>query len=234
MTDKALMNSSAEPEDEDYEYEDEEAQIEEPKKLDAQGLPETGPYASVNPAFLYPVMMIVFQLIGYAIAWGIYSHRSEHYDGRVAVLRAHELGCLYLAVLIIGQVLPIQQIFVAYHRKMAKVENPDQYVFKTMLKTEPYVRLESEGPVGAFNKAQRGIDNTRETFANMVVNLVFGGYVFPEAALAMSILFLVGRTAYSAGYISSSRMTGGVLSMLATTTTGGLVLFTTVQIFRTV
>lgn len=230
MTDKqGLMNGA---EDEEEEYEDEEAQPEKPKKLDAQGLPEEGPYATVNPAFLYPIMMIVFQGIGYLIAWGIYSTRSAHYDGRLAVLRAHELGCLYLAVFFIAQVLPIQQVFVAYHRKMAKVENPDQYIFKTMLKNEPYVRLETEGPVGAFNKAQRGIDNTRESFAGVVVNLTFAGYVFPEVALAMSILYLVGRVAYSAGYISSTRTAGAILSMLATVTTGGLQLFATVQILR--
>merc|ERR1740133_340368 len=113
-----------------------------------------------------------------------------------------------------------------------------------MLKSDPYVRLETEGPVGAFNKAQRGIDNTRESFAGVVVNLIFAGYVFPEVALAMSILYLVGRVAYSAGYISSTRTAGAImslnhsiiqiLSMLATVTTGGLQLFATVQIFRTV
>lgn len=222
------MNNS---ESEEEWTDDEEA----PKqKLDENGLPVEGPYAKMNPAIIYPIFMLVFLGIGYLIAWGIYSISWEHYDTKVALLRQQNLGCLYVAIFLISLVLPIQQIFVALHRKNAKVDNPDQYIFKTMLKDQPYVRLETEGAVGAFNRSQRGIDNTREMIVVTVVNLVFAGYVFPEAVLAMSMLYLVGRVAYSAGYIYCTRAPGMLLSTLASTVINGLQLFATVQIYRRV
>jgi len=233
-----MMATKLSTNDSDEEWEtDEEAQTE-AQALDDKGLPAAGPYAKVNPAILYPIMMLVFVGLGYLIAWGIYSASTQStasekkFDAKFAMLATFVLQYLYLAVFVLAQVLPIQQIFVAFHRKQAKVENPDQYIFKTMLKNDPYVRLETEGPVGAFNRAQRGIDNTREMFVGFVLNLVFAGFVFPEAALALSLLFLVGRIAYSAGYIGSSRTPGQILSMLAGVTTTGLQLFATVQIYK--
>lgn len=223
------------PDSEEEEWEDEVDVEEAPTPLDARGLPEKGPYGGANPAIVYPIATLVMLGLGYLIAWGIYSLGWEKYDAKVAVLRLHDLGYLYLAVFVVSLVLPIQQVFVAYHRKLSKVENPDQYAFKTMLRDEPYVLLERQGAVGAFNRAQRGIDNTREIIVRDVVNLVFAGYVFPEAVFAMSILYLVGRVGYSAGYIGwpcKSRAPGMALSMIASIVINGLQLFATTLIFR--
>jgi uncharacterized MAPEG superfamily protein len=218
------------------EWSDEEQPIKPSKMLDEKGLPAEAPYGKVNPAIVYPIANVILLGIGLLIAWGVYSISWKTYDARVAVLKQHDLGYLYLAVFLMSLVLPMQQVFVAYHRKMAKVDNPDQYISKTMLKDDPYVRLEQDGPVGAFNRAQRGIDNTREMFATTVLNLVFAGYVFPVPVLVMSIVYLVGRIAYSAGYISagSMRVPGMLLSMVASIVINGLQLFATIQIFRSV
>merc|ERR1711972_1273760 len=86
-------------------------------------------------------------------------------------------------------------------------DNPDQYIYETVGKDEPYVRLVSTGPIGEFNRAQRGIDNTRETFTDTVAKAVF----------VIAIVFFFARALYSHGYIkgAKSRMPGQLLTMLS-------------------
>merc|ERR1711879_381895 len=83
-------------------------------------------------------------------------------------------------------------------------DEPDQYIYETVGKDEPYVRLVSTGPVGEFNRAQRGIDSTREIFTDTVVKAVFAGYVFPKAVFVIAILFFFARALYSHCYMKSA------------------------------
>jgi len=207
--------------------------VQEKPKLDAKGLPQVGPYDKVNPAVLYPIMYVVAYGLGTLFAWGIYS-LTDHAlaDQKVAALSAGNLQWLYLAVLVMGLVLGFQQVFVAYHRKLARVENPDQYIFKTMLKDDAYIRLEMDGPVGAFNRAQRGIDNTREDFVVKFISLIFAGYVFPEVSFILAVVVLLARVLFSYGYIYKSRMTGQMLSMIASIVVNGLLIWTVVLAFK--
>ena len=80
------------------------------------------------------------------------------------------------------------QLFVSWERFNTGVQNPDQYVYKTRLREEPYVTLETEGPVGRLNRAQRGIDNYRELAPNLAVRTLLAGFIFPGWQFAVSSL----------------------------------------------
>merc|ERR1712061_473085 len=117
--------------------------------------------------------MIIFAALGLAVAWGIHTMNADEYDPKIAILKAGNFGYLYLAVWIFGLTGFCQQVFVALGRKKSMADNPDQYIFETVGKpNEPYVRLVSSGAVGEFNRAQRGIDNSREGYPQVLVNAV--------------------------------------------------------------
>merc|ERR1712157_432650 len=98
-----------------------------------------------------------------------------------------------------------QQVFVAVGRKHSMADNPDQYIYETVGKEENYVRLVTAGAVGEFNRAQRGIDNTRETFPDTLIKAMLAGYVFPKPVFVISIVFFFARALYSHGYIKGAK-----------------------------
>jgi len=206
-------------------------------ELDAEGMPEKGPYGGteggMNPAIIYPILQIVMNGLGVLCAWGIYALSTTSYDSKIATLKAQDLGYLYVAVRILQQVLQWQQIFVAVGRKKAKADNPDQYIYKTQLKDDPVVRLVIKGPIGACNRAQRAIDNTREIFAGLMADVVLGGYVFPKPMLICVCLYFCARMVFSAGYMKSAgaRSSGQGISFLLMMVMSGLMLFPGIKSF---
>merc|ERR1712050_687445 len=135
--------------------------------------------------------------LGLLAACGIYSFSPESYDAKILILKVWDLGYLYVAVRVLTLILAFQQVFVAVGRKKAKCDNPDQYVYKTQLKNDPVVRLHVEGAIGEFNRAQRGIDNTREVFAVILADVLLGGFVFPKPMLVCVCVYFCARMAYS-------------------------------------
>eukprot|EP00928_Gymnodinium_smaydae_P079800 TRINITY_DN63649_c0_g1_i1.p1 TRINITY_DN63649_c0_g1~~TRINITY_DN63649_c0_g1_i1.p1 ORF type:complete len:217 (+),score=45.77 TRINITY_DN63649_c0_g1_i1:76-726(+) len=187
--------------------------------LDERGMPTSGPYDKMNPLIVYPIITIIFNGIGVLVAWGIHSADSVAHDYKIHVLKSNDLGFLYLGMFIFNLTGFVQQVFVAVGRKASYADNPDQYIYETVGRPElPYVRLATAGAVGAFNRAQRGIDNSRETYPQVVVNALLAGYVYPKAVFGIALVYLVARSIYSHGYIkqASGRMPGQLLTMLAT------------------
>jgi len=205
--------------------------LEIPLELDEEGMAAVGPYGgvngSMNPVVVYPMMFAVTNVVGLLCAWGIYAISPASYDGKIAALKGQDLGYLYVAVRVLTLVLSFQQVFVAIGRKMAKADNPDQYIYKTQRRDEPVVRLVTTGAIGAFNRAQRAIDNTREVFATVLVDVLLGGYVFPKPMLVCVCLYFCARLCFSAGYIKSPGGRGPAqgVSFLMACVIGGLMLF---------
>lgn len=196
---------------------------------DQKGMPKEGPYATSNPAVMYPISMLVFTCLGLLAAWGVHKTDANAYDKKIAELKAKDLGYLYLAFFVFGLTAFIQQIFVAAGRKAAHCTNPDQYVYEVVDRPDlPYVRLVADGTVGEFNRAQRGIDNSREAFPMVVANGLLAGYVYPKVVLGIAVVYLFARSMYSHGYVqkSAGRMPGQLFTMLSIgITLNGLSLF---------
>jgi hypothetical protein len=139
----------------------------------------------------------------------------KFYPGKQAAkleaLSAWDLGCLYLSAFLFCKLSSILQLFVAFERYNSGVQNPDQYVFKTKLRDDPYVTLETEGPVGRFNRAQRGIDNYRELAPNLAVRTMLAGFMFPGWQLAVTCVAFISRVVYSAKYREDGNRAAGLL-----------------------
>ena len=63
----------------------------------------------------------------------------------------------------------------------------------------PEVRLVSAGAVGRFNRAQRGIDNTREKFPAVVAMVLMSGFVCPAVVAIAVCCYAVGRIFFTVG-----------------------------------
>mmetsp|Transcript_150961 Transcript_150961/g.262979 ORF Transcript_150961/g.262979 Transcript_150961/m.262979 type:complete len:238 (-) Transcript_150961:135-848(-) len=227
---RAFLAKTEEDPEEYEEEEDEEIvdrEIEKPEILDKQGMPEAGPYGNVNPIAAYTIMEAVAAVLFTLIAWGIYALSADHYKPKVQILHQYNLGYVYIAAYVLNLTLSMQQMVVAKHRALSKASNPDQYIFKTMLKDDPYVRLETKGPIGKFNRSQRGIDNTRDIFPQTLMFLLLSGFVFSEAALVLAFLFMVGGVLYSCGYVNAtdSRGPGMLIRFIAQYTLMGITIF---------
>eukprot|EP00747_Dinoflagellata_sp_TGD_P180083 gnl/TRDRNA2_/TRDRNA2_31966_c0_seq1.p1 gnl/TRDRNA2_/TRDRNA2_31966_c0~~gnl/TRDRNA2_/TRDRNA2_31966_c0_seq1.p1 ORF type:complete len:235 (+),score=29.03 gnl/TRDRNA2_/TRDRNA2_31966_c0_seq1:37-705(+) len=199
------------------------------ESLDVTGMPATSLHDAASPAIMYPAIMLGELCFGYLIAWRLYSLDKANMDVKILMLKEYGLGYLYLAVVIVTKIPYVMQTFVAVEGNAVNASNPDQYIYKTMLRSEPYVRLENRGRIGRFNRAQRAVDNMRETLPGILASLILGGFVFSAAALVTAMLLLAGRTLFIVGYIWRLRMPGVILSSLAGTIAGGFLLFSSVQ-----
>lgn len=204
------------------------------EELDETGLPVNRPYGDRNPVIIYSIITLVQLGLGYLAAFGIYAlmkhvFGSSDADTKIAKLKEGDLGYLYIAARVMALVLSVQQIFVAVGRKSSKCANPDQYVYETKLGPPPYVGLVSQGVIGQFNRAQRAIDNTRETYPVMVMDTLLAGYVFPKPILVLACLYLFARCGFSYTYMYSSRGKAQAVSFILMMVLGGLELFAGVQ-----
>mmetsp|Transcript_69259 Transcript_69259/g.122543 ORF Transcript_69259/g.122543 Transcript_69259/m.122543 type:complete len:226 (-) Transcript_69259:186-863(-) len=225
------MATNGDSEDEYSEYDEEAA--EDLEMLSKKGMPDKAPYDGINPFVMFPIFLGVQIALGWLIGWGIYAIGDKAlYDAKFETLKANDLGYFYLAGLFTALIPNFLQMFVMQGRKDGHVDNPDQYIYKT-IKEEAYVKLEMEGPVGRFNRSQRGIDNFRETFGSHVTLVLLAGYVFPAATLAATVWIGLGRMAYSALYTksASARGPGFMMVTLGQMALMGMVLFAAIKAF---
>ena len=76
-----------------------------------------------------------------------------------------------------------------------------------------YVLMETDGAIGAFNRAQRGLQNFNEAFGLFIVMFLLASFAFPFAAFILACLFMASRVAAAVGYTASAdgRMGGASL-----------------------
>lgn len=197
------------------------------EEIDSMGVPVIKPNGR-NPFVFYPIMMIVSTTLGFFFGWGMH-YIAKPYD-KLAAMGAQDMGYLYLTLWLVCRLQSILQIFVGAARVESGIQNPDQYVYKTYLRDEPYVRMcNDEGPMGKFNRTQRGLDNMRETFPELLVAIVCSGYVYPHATLCCTLLFMVGAVVYQHEYAKAleSRMGGFMIRFFAILGLNGMHFFAT-------
>jgi hypothetical protein len=206
-----------------------------PDGLDEKGMPKEKPVGGMHPFMFYTVWELGKAALGVLAALAIHAIGQDTHDEKVAVLKANDLGFLYLAFFVFSLKDSVQQAFVSIGRKATGCNNPDQYVYEVVGKPQlPYVRLVQDGPVGEFNRAMRGIDNTRESFPTIAASCLLAGYVYPHAVLVVAVLWTLARGWYSKGYIgkTAGRVPGHFCSYFCgTVVPNGMVLFAGVKSF---
>eukprot|EP00446_Apocalathium_sp_SHHI-4_P061209 CAMPEP_0177424038 /NCGR_PEP_ID=MMETSP0368-20130122/72223_1 /TAXON_ID=447022 ORGANISM="Scrippsiella hangoei-like, Strain SHHI-4" /NCGR_SAMPLE_ID=MMETSP0368 /ASSEMBLY_ACC=CAM_ASM_000363 /LENGTH=219 /DNA_ID=CAMNT_0018894165 /DNA_START=73 /DNA_END=728 /DNA_ORIENTATION=+ len=153
--------------------------------VDARGIPLKSDYPEGLPVpALYAIFTTVFTAICLGIAFAIYKFGStEKYDKKIEVLTAYDLGWVYLVMFAVKLGMFGININLGVARKAAKVNVPDQHVYKVHTPGDAsplgFVLMESEGDLGRFNRAQRAYMNYLESAPLFFVYVLLAGFVFP-------------------------------------------------------
>ena len=85
--------------------------------------------------------------------------------------------------------------------------------------------MDYEGNNGRFNRAQTAIQNYNETFPQVLVYIVFAGFVYPKEVMVLTGVYSTARVISAVGYTSSTsgRMGGFMLSNFTVTSLESLV-----------
>lgn len=161
-------------------------------------------------------------------------------DAKFAFMTTWELGYPLLATYIIG--MGRQRIMVNANaaRAGARVDRPDQHVYKIMDKHKvlgqppekmPYVLMANTGWQGKFNRAQRGGFNTDEAMPQVLVNTIAAGAIFGPVIVPIVLLPVYGRVKFALGYTEASNKRGGGLmpAFIGEAWIAGLLLFAAIK-----
>eukprot|EP00658_Telonema_sp_P-2_P026033 TRINITY_DN204_c0_g1_i2.p1 TRINITY_DN204_c0_g1~~TRINITY_DN204_c0_g1_i2.p1 ORF type:complete len:222 (-),score=61.55 TRINITY_DN204_c0_g1_i2:407-1072(-) len=206
---------------------------------DAKGIPVKSTYPEgISVPLMYTLFNSVLTAIGVGIAYfAVYRQNSVKADAKIQLLASYELGWIYIGawVLKVGQLL--MNMVLGSARKKAKVNVPDQQVYKVkgaQGSSLGYVMMEQDGALGAFNRAQRALQNYNEIYTQFAVYFLLAGLVFPFPVFVIGCLFAAFRVFGAVGYTGSAdgRMGGNMLSFATVSVLEGLVLVAGVQAIR--
>lgn len=206
-----------------------------PIEVDAKGIPISSlhvyPKTPTVPV-LYSMLTGITGVIGFAIAY-FSSYYTEAKvaaaDAKISVLSEYDLGWLYLGLFLVKVLqLPIG-INLGSARKASKVGVPDQHVYKVMGAEGSklgYVLMENDGDLGAFNRAQRALQNYHEQFPTTIVQYVAASWVWPFESFVCIVIWALSSYASSVGYTNDAdgRMGGRIPAFFASTALQGMVL----------
>jgi len=197
---------------------------------DGKGIPLKSSYpANIPVPVLYTILNGVFLAIGVAVAYFMILPSTPAANVKIQLLASHDLGWIYMGAyaLKVGQVMMNTNLGI--RRKACKVNVPDQQVYKVKGaggSSLGYVLMESEGDLGAFNRAQRALQNYNEIYPQFVLYFLLAGFVFPFGTFLCAALFGVARVFTAIGYTSApdSRMPGNMMGFLVLAVLEGMVL----------
>mmetsp|Transcript_105207 Transcript_105207/g.327998 ORF Transcript_105207/g.327998 Transcript_105207/m.327998 type:complete len:220 (+) Transcript_105207:59-718(+) len=191
--------------------------------VDERGIPTKSDYPPKPPV---PVLYVGFAVVGFAIGFGIafavYVFGAQaKYDRQIDALAAGGLGWIYLSVVAIKVVALCININLGLSRKAAKVNVPDQQVYKVYVPESQsqlgYVMMETEGVLGTFNRAQRAYQNFLEQLPIFLVVMLLAGYAFAFPAFICALIYGSFRVIAAVGYTKrpKGRMAGNILGMIS-------------------
>lgn len=189
------------------------------------------------------MLLLVVPLLGQVFAWSTYfavtklsPTQKDVLDKKFAFIQEHDLGYVFLAVWISTLARGMLVVNANAARAGARVDRPDQHVYKIMaasgpLKDAPYVLMAGTGPQGRFNRAHRGMFNTDEALPLYLASLLLVGPVFGPVVPCLALLWGVGRITFGFKYKESSKARGaGFLpAVIAEGWLGGLVLLCAIK-----
>lgn len=232
--------------EEEYEYEDVEVQEEnEFKGRDAKGLKEseTEPNTEAVEMKKYCLMLlVVMPVVQILLAVGVYAlaakafKQQATYDNKFKLIYDYQLGWVYLAVYMIALMRTVLIVNANGARAPARVDRPDQHVYKIMDKDganrdAAYVMMAGTGPQGRFNRAQRGVFNTDEALPLVLANTLLTGFVFGPVVCIVLLVVMYGRMTFGFKYkqASAARGAGFMPAMIGEGIITGLLIVCTVK-----
>jgi len=203
---------------------------------------ENTPTEAAETCFYRIMLLLVMPVFGQVFAWTTYlcssrllGHKSM-YDKKFAFIHEFQFGYVYLAVWILGIARAALVANANGARAPARVERPDQHVYKIMdgagsLKDAPYVMMAGTGPQGRFNRAQRGVFNSDEMMPMVLTNIVLAGLVFGPIVACLALLIGCSRVLFGVKYKESTknRLAGFLPSVIGEKWVEGLVLLCAIK-----
>lgn len=163
--------------------------------------------------------------------------QAERIDAKFDLIATYDLGWVFVTTLLALLTKSYLMINVNGARAAARVDRPDQHVYKIMsaekYKDAPYVLMASTGPAGRFNRAQRASLNHDETLPVFLVNLVLVACVYGPLAVVIAATNLYARKKFADAYKAdlSQRGAGFFLSAITEFVTVGMIWVTVMKAF---
>lgn len=180
--------------------------------------------------------------IGYAIAFAIHKYgKTKLYDKSIKKL-PEDAGYVYIAAVLIGFVISWLNNYPMLYKNMVMRQGSGNLRANMMIYKEagskadaPYVVLEENGPVGAYNRANRSLTHFTETSGSIVICTLLAGYIFPFPTMVLTAIFTLGRILHQVGYSSpkgyGAHAPGFILSFVSTMTLEMLCLLAAMKSF---
>mmetsp|Transcript_34435 Transcript_34435/g.88327 ORF Transcript_34435/g.88327 Transcript_34435/m.88327 type:complete len:236 (+) Transcript_34435:52-759(+) len=190
----------------------------------------------------FKMLVVAMPIAGQVFAWSSYLILTKllgmeaALNTKFAFIHEHELGYVFLAVWLVGYTRAVIVTNANAARAPARVDRPDQHVYKVMaasgpLKDAPYVMMAGTGPQGRFNRAQRGVINTDEALPLLVPAVVLTSSVFGPMIALLILLWAYGRITFAFKYKESTkaRVAGFLPAVVAEKWIDGLVLLCAIK-----
>eukprot|EP00413_Alexandrium_margalefii_P048040 CAMPEP_0204590872 /NCGR_PEP_ID=MMETSP0661-20131031/50037_1 /ASSEMBLY_ACC=CAM_ASM_000606 /TAXON_ID=109239 /ORGANISM="Alexandrium margalefi, Strain AMGDE01CS-322" /LENGTH=237 /DNA_ID=CAMNT_0051600941 /DNA_START=58 /DNA_END=771 /DNA_ORIENTATION=+ len=192
---------------------------------------------------MFAGVLVVPRVICFAVAMAIYKYGNRAlYDKNIAALGDSERGYLYAAAALFGFLVTWLNNYPMLYKSMVMRFRSgnlraNMLIYKVVtgqtVGDEPsYVVLETDGPVGSYNRANRSLHHFGENALPAVLCLVLAGSIFPFPALAATGAIAVGRILHQVGYSAigyGGHALGFAMATLATTTLEMLCLLTALK-----
>merc|ERR1712046_290290 len=173
------------------------------------GMPEVDAagFAKFMPAFI--VTLLLSTAIGFAGAYAIYTNgKTRLYDKNMAKMEEDE-GYLYAAAVVFGLLVSWVNNYPMLYKTMLMRFGSGNLRANMMIYKQAgskadgqYVILETEGPVGSYNRANRSLTHLVENTLPVVLCMVLAGRIFALPTFILTVAFATGRILHQVGYAS--------------------------------
>mmetsp|Transcript_46755 Transcript_46755/g.84422 ORF Transcript_46755/g.84422 Transcript_46755/m.84422 type:complete len:244 (+) Transcript_46755:64-795(+) len=187
------------------------------------GMPEIDKNGFAKMAPLFGAILIIPRAIGMAIAVAIYKYgQTAMYDKNMKSYMKGDKGYLYAAVVVFGLMVTWLNNYPMLYKNMVMRTGSGNLRANMMIykaaesgKDAPYVILETEGAIGAYNRANRSLTHFTENSLVVVVAMLLAGAVFPFPAFVCTCIFALGRIMHQIGYAAKGYGGHGLGFMVA-------------------
>mmetsp|Transcript_57688 Transcript_57688/g.101012 ORF Transcript_57688/g.101012 Transcript_57688/m.101012 type:complete len:241 (+) Transcript_57688:62-784(+) len=190
------------------------------------GLPGIDSLGAVK--FFIPTVgaLIVPRLIAGAAAVYLYKKDKEKYDKKIAGLEEED-GYLFAAAAVIGLCTSWLNNYPMLYKSMVMRFGSgnlraNMMIYKEAGKADaPYVVLDTEGPVGSYNRANRSLTHFIENSLPTILAIFLAGKLFPYWTFMLTAAFCAGRVLHQIGYSTigyGAHAPGFAVAMMSATT----------------
>jgi len=164
-------------------------------------------------------------------AVGLYAAQYVYKNGATSLYSkrldslAEEEGWVFLAAAVFGAVVSWINSYPMFYKAMVMRMGSGNLRANIMIykvtgsdKGAPYVVLETEGPVGSYNRANRSLTHFVENSLPVVMAILLAGRVFAKPTFFCTVAFAMGRVMHQTGYASigyGAHAPGFLIAMLS-------------------